>query len=141
LRASAKGKAGEGDLDLALLTRSGRIDRLDATRSPSMPSASGGVLCWPASADGRAPVSRRRPGWRRLTGARPSAEAGQQSTPPLALGIEGDLAGLTVSTPRPILFDALDPVGAGRRCRRGRTSGRSSGSSAWHRGGRSGRSG
>ncbi|MEG9502567.1 MAG: AsmA family protein [Methylorubrum extorquens] len=104
LRASAKGKAGEGDLDLALLTRSGRIDRLDATLTTQKTGR------W----FGRDDIAAlRQPGRLRLTGARPSAEAGQQSTPPLALGIEGDLAGLTVSTPRPILFDALDRPPAG----------------------------
>nr|WP_301302298.1 AsmA family protein [Methylorubrum extorquens] len=104
LRASAKGKAGEGDLDLALLTRSGRIDRLDATLTTQKTGR------W----FGRDDIAAlRQPGRLRLTGARPSAEAGQQSTPPLALGIDGDLAGLTVSTPRPILFDALDRPPAG----------------------------
>lgn len=104
LRASAKGKAGDGDLDLALLTRSGRIDRLDATLTTQKTGR------W----FGRDDIAAlRQPGRLRLTGARPSAEAGQQSTPPLTLGIEGDLAGLTVSTPRPILLDALDRPPAG----------------------------
>ncbi|SOR26613.1 conserved protein of unknown function [Methylorubrum extorquens] len=104
LRASAKGKAGEGDLGLALLTRSGRIDRLDATLTTQKTGR------W----FGRDDIAAlRQPGRLRLTGARPVAEAGQQSTPPLALGIEGDLAGLTVSTLHPILLDALDRPPAG----------------------------
>ena len=98
LRAQAKGRAGEGDLDLSMLTRAGRIDRLDA----GLVTARAGL--WFARDD---IASLRRPGRLRLTAARPAAEAGQ-GTPPLALGAEGTLAGLTLATPRPLLLDAPD---------------------------------
>ena len=98
LRARAKGRAGEGDLALALLTRSGRIDRLDAT------------LTTPKTGRwfGRDDIAAlRQPGRLRLTGARPAAATGPDGAP-LALDVEGDLAGFVLSTAHPILFDALD---------------------------------
>ncbi|MEH3117182.1 MAG: AsmA family protein [Methylorubrum populi] len=107
LRARAKGRAGEGDLDLALLTRSGRIDRLDATLATQRTGR------W----FGRDDIADlRRPGRLTLTGTRP-AGIGSGSTPPLALGVEGHLAGLTLSTPRPILLDALDAPASGGEIR------------------------
>ncbi|CAO4165926.1 AsmA family protein [Methylorubrum aminovorans] len=107
LRARAKGKAGEGDLDLALLTRSGRIDRLDAT------------LTTPKTGRwfGRDDIAAlRRPGRLRLSGARPATGTGPDGAP-LALEVEGDLAGLVLSTARPILLAGLDrpPTGGAVR--------------------------
>ena len=107
LRARAKGRAGEGDLDLALLTRFGRIDRIDATLTTQRTAR------W----FGRDDIAGlRQPGRLRLTGARPAIES-RQETAPLALEVEGDLAGLVLSTARPILFDALDrpPTGGAVR--------------------------
>ncbi len=103
LRATAKGRMGEGDLGLALLARAGRIDRLDATLTTARTGR------W----FGRDDIAAlRRPGRLRLTGSRTSTASGQESAP-LALGVEGDLAGLTLSTPRPILLDNLDRPPAG----------------------------
>lgn len=107
LRARAKGRAGEGDLDLALLTRVGRIDRLDAT------------LTTPRTGRwfGRDDIAAlRQPGRLRLTGSRSAVQTGQDGAP-LALDVEGDLAGLVLSTARPILLDALDrpPTGGAMR--------------------------
>lgn len=98
LRATARGKAGEGEIDLALLTRSSRIDRLDATLSTPRTGR------W----FGRDEIAAlRRPGRLRLAGARSAGEVGRES-PPLALTIEGELAGLTLSTPRPLLLGSFD---------------------------------
>ncbi|CAO4177693.1 AsmA protein [Methylorubrum populi] len=102
LRASAKGRAGEGDVDLTLLTHVGRIDRLDATLTTQKTGR------WFQRDD---IAALRQPGRLHLTGRRPAAEAG--TTPPFALAMEGNLAGLTLATPRPILLDSLDraPMG------------------------------
>ncbi|MGX5775311.1 AsmA family protein [Methylorubrum zatmanii] len=97
LRATAKGRAGGGNLDLALLTHLGRIDRLDATLATERTGR------WFRRDD---IAALRQPGRLHMTGTRPAAEAG--TTPPLSLGIEGNLAGLTLSTPRPILLDTRD---------------------------------
>ncbi len=107
LRAHAKGRAGEGDVDIALLTRSGRIDRLEATLTTQRTAR------W----FGRDDIAAlRQPGRLRLTGARQAAES-RQETALLALEVEGDLAGLVLSTARPIRFDALDrpPTGGAVR--------------------------
>lgn len=103
LHATAKGRAGEGDLDLALLLHSGRINRLDATLVTQRTGR------W----FGRDDIAAlRQPGRLHLTGARPAAEAGQGGGPPLAVTVEGNLASLTLSTPRPILLDTVDtPTG------------------------------
>ncbi|WP_232629826.1 AsmA family protein [Methylobacterium sp. Leaf118] len=98
LRAHAKGRAGEGDLDLSMLTRAGRIDNLDARLAT--PRAG----LWFARDD---IAALRQPGRLHLTAARPAAEAGQ-GTAPLAVSAEGVLAGLTLATPRPLLLDAPD---------------------------------
>lgn len=98
LRATARGRAGAGEIDLALLTRSGRIDRIEAN------------LATQRTGDwfGRDAIAAlRRPGSLRFAGHRPAAEPGRE-IPPLALTVEGDLAGLALSTPRPLLLATLD---------------------------------
>lgn len=114
LRAEAKGKAAGSDLDLAVLSRSGRIDGLDATLATA---AAGRWL-------GRDDAGPRQPGRLTIVGRRPASQSATapleaaasslEAAAPLNVTIDGAIAGLTLVTRKPIpVDDDLMPPEAG----------------------------
>ncbi|KQP55168.1 AsmA family protein [Methylobacterium sp. Leaf108] len=101
LRAAAKGKAAGSDLDLTVISRSGRIVSLDATL------ATAEAARWL----GRGEAPTRQPARLTLTGRRGSLP-GEPS--PLSVTLDGAVAGLTLATKTPILVEpGLLPPDAG----------------------------
>ncbi|WP_238312679.1 AsmA-like C-terminal region-containing protein [Methylobacterium crusticola] len=94
LRSHARGSAAGGRLGLALVTRAGRIDSLDARLDGV---ASGRWLGRPDDPALKAPASLR-------LGGRRAGEAGA----PLALTVEAELAGAALSTTRPLALQIGD---------------------------------
>ncbi|RVU15348.1 AsmA family protein [Methylobacterium oryzihabitans] len=94
LRSAARGTAAGGQADLALVTRDGRIEGLDA-RLDGLPS--GLWLGRPAD------PALARPARLRLSGRREPGAGGDEAGRALGLTVEADLAGLAVTTARPLV--------------------------------------
>lgn len=101
LKAAAKGNAAGSDLDLTLLSRTGRIDSLDATLATAQAGR------WV----GRPDATLRQPARLTLTGRRGGAG---EDPRPLSVTLDGTVAGLALSTRKPILVEpGLLPPDAG----------------------------
>jgi hypothetical protein len=100
LRSAARGTAAGGQADLALVTRDGRIEGLDA-RLDGLPS---GLWLGRPTDPALARPARLRLSGRREPGAGAGAGAGaDEAGRALGLTVEADLAGLAVTTARPLV--------------------------------------
>ncbi len=102
LRSTARGTAAGGQADLALVTRDGRIEGLDA-RLDGLPS--GLWLGRPAD------PALARPARLRLSGRREAGAGPDETARALGLTVDADIAGLVVTTARPLV------VAPASRCR------------------------
>lgn len=101
LRAAAKGKAAGSDLDLVVLSRSGRLDSLDATLATTEAGR------W----TGRSGAASRQPASLTLSGRRSGAAGTRQ---PLSVTLDGSVAGVVLKTAKPLLVEpGVQPPDAG----------------------------